>query len=96
MPATRRSSKRVADEAPETNGRSPSKRTKSSENGKAVAVAEGSSNGSKPKTAKVDKGKKPALIQGQHLAQIKKSFRKDLFSDANVEKLRTFHEESGP
>ncbi|KAF3079242.1 hypothetical protein TWF706_003400 [Orbilia oligospora] len=97
MPSTRSrsSAKRVADEAPETNGRSSAKRSKSAQNG--------SSNGSKANGAeskaskKVDKkGKKTAMIQGQDDAMIKKSFRKDLFSDANVVSLRDFHENSGP
>ncbi|RVD85817.1 uncharacterized protein DFL_004124 [Arthrobotrys flagrans] len=97
MPSTRSrsSAKRVADEAPETNGRSSAKRSKSAQNG--------SSNGSKANGAKSKdskkvnkKGKKTAMIQGQDDAMIKKSFRKDLFSDANVVSLRDFHEKSGP
>ncbi|EPS41341.1 hypothetical protein H072_4764 [Dactylellina haptotyla CBS 200.50] len=95
MPSTRSrsSAKRVADEAPETNGRSSAKRTKSTENGS----ANGSAKSSGAAKAKADKkGKKTAKIQGQDSAMTKKSFRKDLFSDDNVDSLREFHEKSGP
>ncbi|KAF3906277.1 hypothetical protein ABW20_dc0102865 [Dactylellina cionopaga] len=95
MPSTRSrsSTKRVADEAPEANGRSSAKRTKSTENGH--ANGSGKRNGAT--TSKADKkGKKPAIIQGQDSAMIKKSFRKDLFSDSNVNTLKKFHEKSEP
>ncbi|KAF3911851.1 hypothetical protein AA313_de0208775 [Arthrobotrys entomopaga] len=98
MPSTRSksSAKRVADEAPETNGRSPAKRVKSAQNGTSNGSAKASS-GTQPATKKADKkGKKTAMIQGQDSALIKKSFRKDLFSDANVDSLKEFHENSGP
>ncbi|KAK6333981.1 hypothetical protein TWF696_002492 [Orbilia brochopaga] len=92
MPATRTRSaaKRVADDAPEPNGRSSVKRAKSTANGK--SAAEATANGA----AGSGKGKKAAIIQGQDAAMIKKSFRRDLFLDANVTALREFHEKSGP
>ncbi|KAJ6263348.1 hypothetical protein Dda_1911 [Drechslerella dactyloides] len=92
MPATRARSaaKRVADEAPESNGRSSAKRAKATANGNGATQAK------KANGAGSAKGKKAAIIQGQDGAMIKKSFRKDLFSDANVTALRDFHETSGP
>ncbi|KAF3933891.1 hypothetical protein ABW19_dt0203841 [Dactylella cylindrospora] len=85
------SAKRAADEAPETNGRTYAKRTKSEQNGNGIV------NGNGTKSPKVEKkGKKLALIQGQESPLIKKSFRRDLFSDANVTALRDFYENSAP
>ncbi|KAK6543981.1 hypothetical protein TWF694_000698 [Orbilia ellipsospora] len=98
MPSTRSksSTKRVADEALEANGRPQAKRAKSSQNGTSNGSAKGK-NGTTASPKKADKkGKKTAMIQGQDSALIKKSFRKDLFSDSNVNSLKEFHENSGP
>ncbi|KAF3924895.1 hypothetical protein ABW21_db0206732 [Orbilia brochopaga] len=91
MPATRSRSaaKRVADDTPEPNGRSSVKRAKSTANGNSAKASKANGAGS-------SKGKKAAIIQGQDAAMIKKSFRKDLFSDTNVTALREFHERSEP